>query len=223
MATIASQISSNAVVLIRGIVGSSVDTDLDPSKDSILHRVSQVDVLREGVIRLIGLEDRPHIFLVGSHFDIVGVVRSKSFDFLTKILGPEKLTNVLNRTVVDLNSAIGRDRCIGVGEEMSMGSTSLIVTGENSLKLDNAIVVGDLNTTKESGVQTSLGANTRVNTGGIAVPNVSSQVGDSVAGRDIDVLDLEKQRDTVAELLFDDVGSQVFADDVVGTSGDLGR
>lgn len=222
MAAITGQVSSNTVVLIRGVVGSGIDTNLDPGKDSILNRVSQVDVLREGVIRLISLKNRPHILLVAGHLDSVGVVRGKSLDFFTEVLGPEELSDVLNRAVVDLDCAVGRDRCIGVSEEMGMGSTSLVMTGEDGLKLNNTIVVGDLDTTKESGVQTSLGANAGVNTSGVAVPDVGGQVGDSIAGRYVDVLDLEEQRHSVTELCFDDVGSQVFADDVVRTSGDLG-
>jgi len=110
-----------------------------------------------------------------------------------------------------------------VGEEMSMSGASLVMSREDCLKLNDTIMIGDLNTTKESGVQTSLGANAGVNTSGIAVPNVSGQIGDSIAGGDINVLDLEEQRHSVAELLLDDVGSQVFADDVVRTGSDLGR
>jgi hypothetical protein len=163
---------------------------LDPGKDSLLYGISKVDVLRKRVVRFVGLNNRPHILFVGRNFDSVGVVGRKSLNFLAQILRPEELSDVGDWTVPDLDSAVGRNRCIGVGKKVGVCGSAFVVSREDGLKLNHTIMVADLDTTEERSVEASLGAYARVNTSGIAVPDISSQVRNSSTGRYVDVLNL---------------------------------
>jgi hypothetical protein len=71
-----------------------------------------------------------------------------------------------------------------------------VVTGEDRGELDNAIIISGLETTEEGGVKVGGVAgvavpfrdNAGVDTGGVAVPDVSCEVDDGEACRDVDEL-----------------------------------
>lgn len=90
---------TDSVVLVFGIVDRGVDTDLDPGKQTVGDVVAEVHVLRDGVERGIGLEDRPHVFIVGGEFHGVGVVRVRLLDLGAQVLGPEELADVADGCV----------------------------------------------------------------------------------------------------------------------------
>lgn len=222
MATVLAEVGSNAVVVIGLVVGRGVDTNLDPGEETVGDILAQVDELGEGVVGLVGLEDGPHVLGVGGDLDGVGVVGGEFLDGLAQRLRPEELADVGDGSIPDGDGAIGHQGRVCVRQQVGVDGTALVVAGEDGLELDDTVVVGELDTTEEGGVQAGLaGLDAGVDTGGVAVPDVDGDLGDGIAGVDVDVLDLEEDGDTVAELGLDDVGAHVLADDVVGAVGDL--
>lgn len=92
-----------------------------------------------------------------------------------------------------------------VGNDMDVSSAAIVVTGEHSLELCHTIGIGLLNTAQEGLVEVgSIVAvtvhatlNTRVDTGGVAVPDIPVEVLDRFAGVDIDELSVENDRDSI--------------------------
>lgn len=128
--------------------------------------------------------------------------------------------------VPDADSAVALDGGVGVCEQVGVDSATGVMTREDGLELDDAIVIGKLNTTQEGGVDTRLAgalAHTRVDTGGVAVPDVDCYVGDSIASRDIDILDLKEDVHAVRVLSLLDVRPHVFANNVVRAGSQLRR
>lgn len=102
-----------------------------------------------------------------------------------------------------------------------MNSTASVVTRDNGVKLSNTIGVGGLNTTEAGRIETTLstGRDTRVNTSGIAVPDVNQEILNGSAARGIDELKVEMQRNT--SLAISNVGPDQFARDKVRSNGDF--
>lgn len=101
------------------------------------------------------------------------------------------------------------------------------MTGEDGLERGDTVVIGQLDTTEVSRVETTVSVvaasvDTTVDTGGVAVPDIDGDGRDGLTGVDVDVLNLEKDIDTVAPLRLLDVGAHVLADDVIRTISDLG-
>lgn len=100
---------------------------------------------------------------------------------------------------------------------------------EQGLEQRNTIRVGDLNATKESGVEVgsdgrvavSAGCNSGVNTGGVAVPDLEVRALNGVAGGDVQ--DLEVEGESHTDLILGNVLADILSGDVVGTLGNLGR
>ena len=92
------------------------------------------------------------------------------------------------------------------------------MTGENRLEGNNPLGIRLLDTSQESSIPSNFvagGDNTRVVTGGIAVPDIDVDLRNGKAGRDVDVLNFEVERNS--GLTFSDVLSDEFASDVVRT------
>ena len=96
--------------------------------------------------------DTPHIIVVGDNVLRVGVVWVCCLNRRSKILRPEELADLSNGTGTNLESLVGEDFGVQVGEEVSVDSTAGVVTRENSVELDNAISIGLLNTSQVGGV-----------------------------------------------------------------------
>jgi hypothetical protein len=110
----------------------------------------------------------------------VGVVRIGDFDFSDKILIEEYLTNVRsvganegsirkNPILVSLLSPQKRLwayhlLAVGMGHDVDVGSTTIVVAGEQSGKLSNTIILGRLKATKESAVDVVSGIDVTVAT-----------------------------------------------------------
>lgn len=63
---------------------------------------------------------------------------------------------------------------------------------------------------------------TGVNTSGIGIPDINPDIRDRLAGRDIDVLNLKIEINTITVQVFLDITTNLLASNVIGTIGDLG-
>lgn len=227
VATIGSQVTSNRVVLVVLVVSGGVDTDLDPCKESVGDVVAKVEELRERIVAGICLNDAPHVVVIGGDIDGVGVVRVGGLYSGAERLGVEELSNVGDGLVEDRDGAVGQEGGVGVGQQVSVGSTTAVVTGEDGLERDHTLVVGQLDTTEVGGVDSILSVvsrdgDSRVDTSGVGVPDVHSDGGHRGTGADINVLDLEEQIQTIRVDRLLDVGTEVLSLNVVRTSSHLG-
>lgn len=244
MATVRGNVASHDVVLVVLVIRSwlkvrrtsgkaidcvvltGVDADLHPSEDTIADIVAEVQVLGEGVVALIGLDDGPHVFVVGGDVDGVGVVRIGGLDGAAQVLGVEELADVGHGLVEDGDGTVFQEARAGVREQVGVGGPAVVVTGNDGLEVDDAVVVGQLDAAEVGGVDTVRGVvardgDARVDTGGVRAPDVDGDGGNGRAGADVDVLHLEVQVDTVGVLGLLHVGAEVLALDIVGTGGDL--
>lgn len=90
-------------------------------------------------------------------------------------------------------------------EHLYYRSSAPVVAGENSVKLDNTVYVGGLNTTAVGAVEAALSVgDTRVYTCGVAVPDVDEHVRDGSAG--VDVYELHIEVDRNSWLILGDIG-----------------
>lgn len=226
VSTVGSEVASNGVVLVVLVVSSGVDADLDPGKEPVGDVVAQVQELGEGVVVGVGLDNGPHVLVVGGHVDGVGVIGRRRLDGGAQLLGVEELADVGDGLVPDGDGAVGHDRRVGVGEQVGVRRAAVVVAREDGLEGDDTLVVGQLHTTEVGGVHAVLGVVARdgdsgVNTGRVGVPDVDSDIGNGRAVRDVHVLDLEEQIDAVGPLSLLDVAAEVFANHIVRASGDL--
>jgi hypothetical protein len=112
-----------------------------------------------------------------------------------------------------------------VGEEMGMCCTTLIVAWEDGLESNNTIGICGLDTSQEGTVPSSISyissdINARVDTGGVAIPDIDVDIRDTETSGDVDVLDFEVEGDT--GLAFGDILANVLAGNVVWTICDFG-
>jgi hypothetical protein len=118
---------------------------------------------------------------------------------------------------------------IGVGNNVNVGSTARVVTGEERLELGNTVRVGLLDTTEESLVQicgivavaVHVALNSGVDTGRVTVPDVPVQVLNWLAGVDVNELAIYNDWDT--GLAIADVFADQLALDPEGSDLSLGR
>lgn len=107
-----------------------------------------------------------------------------------------------------------------------MDGSAAVVAREDGLELDDTIVIGELDTTEEGRVFASLAgarADPRVNAGGVAVPDIDSDIRDTLAGRDVHILDLKEDVHAVRVLGLLYVGAHILPNDIVGAGCELGR
>lgn len=226
VSTVGGEVASNGVVVVVLVVSGGVDADLDPSKEPVGDVVAQVQELGEGVVVGVGLDNGPHVLVVGGHVDGVGVVGGRRLDGGAKLLGVEELADVGDGLVPDGDGAVGHDRRVGVGEQVGVRRAAVVVAREDCLERDDAVVVGQLHAAEVGGVHAICGivagdGNSGVNTCRVGVPNVDSDIGNGRAVGNIHVLDLEEQIDALGPLGLLNVAAEVFANHVVRTSGDL--
>jgi hypothetical protein len=109
-----------------------------------------------------------------------------------------------------------------VGDDVVVGCTARVMTWEDGLELNDTIIIGLLNPAQEGGVDVgsissvtvAIADNTRVDTSRIAVPDIKPDVGDGLAGLNVNELGIESDINTW--LVFSQVGAHVFARDVEG-------
>lgn len=179
----------------RGLgVGGWVNSKADPSHDTVLDGVANHNVLDEGVHGL-GLLGENAVVGVESQVLGVGVVRCGSRNLGKEVLVQEDLANVrgvsgeVTETLED--GAVGADNS-GVGivaQNVNVGSTTGVVTGDDGLELSYAVDVGGLDAAEEGVldvghivlVAVTRGGDSRVDTSGVAVPEVNEDGGDRLA------------------------------------------
>lgn len=145
VSTILVIVTSNVIVRVVGVVRSSVDADLDPRKQSVVQPVAEIQVFREGVVGTGRLLDTPHVFGVGGDILRVGVVRVGVLHGRAKHLVPEQLSDMGDAAGThDQGAVVLVDGSVQVGQEMGVGSASVVVAGENGVEGDNAVFVGVL-------------------------------------------------------------------------------
>lgn len=155
MTTVLIVVSSNAVVGVVSVVGSGVDTDLDPGEQTVLDAVTEVQELREGVVGAGGLLDTPHVVGIASNILGVGGVGVGVLNSGTQDLVPEELADVGDAASAHLKGAVvAVDGGVKVGQEMGVDGAAVVVTGEDGLEGNNTILIGLLNTTEEGRVPT---------------------------------------------------------------------
>ncbi len=88
------------------VVGRGVDANLDPSEQTILNALAEVDELRDGVEVLVGLQDRPHVLVVGGQILRVLGVRVGGLDFCAQVVWVEKLPDVCHRSPPHRDGAV---------------------------------------------------------------------------------------------------------------------
>jgi hypothetical protein len=123
MATIGIDVSSDRIVLVINVIGSGIETDLDPSKQTIANVITKIDVLREGIVGCACLDNIPHVIVVGGDGLGIGVVRVDFFDSSAKSCVPEELAD-MSDVVCGGDGVVGEDRDVHMGQEMGMGCTT---------------------------------------------------------------------------------------------------
>jgi hypothetical protein len=94
MSTISLQVASNRIVRRAGLVGSGIDTDLNPSKQAIGDIVTKEHELWERIIGSASSNNGPHILSIRSDGLGIGVVGISTLDSRSKLLIPEQLADV---------------------------------------------------------------------------------------------------------------------------------
>lgn len=188
-------ISSEDIGVVRVVLSSGVDSNLDPSEDAILQLVTKVRVVEDrvggGSISLLGKDT---VDLVVGLRDLVGVVRVGGLNLLDQVLVVEELTDV--RGVAAGEGVVGEQGGVQVGDDVVVGGAAVVVTREEGQEGNHSVLVGALHTTQEGGVvvtdissvSVTLGDQAGVDTCGVAAPDLGKHVGDGLAGFDIDEL-----------------------------------
>lgn len=123
MTAIGIDVSSDRVILVIDIIGSGIKTNLDPSKQTIANIVTEVDILREGIVGGACLNDIPHVLVICRDGLGVGVVWVDLFDGCAQSGVPEELADVSD-VVCGRDSVVGEDCDVHVGKEMGVGCTT---------------------------------------------------------------------------------------------------
>lgn len=123
MATLRIDISSHIVILSINVIGSGIKTNLNPSKQTIADIVTEIDVLREGIISRACLNNIPHVFVIGGDGLGVGVVGVDFLDGSAESRVPEQLADV-GDVVCGRDGVVGEDCDVHVGQEMGVGRTT---------------------------------------------------------------------------------------------------
>lgn len=152
MATIRLEVGGNAVVRVVRVVSGGIEANLDPGEETVLEAVAKVDVLREGVVRTVGLQHTPHVILIRGDTLGVGVVRVGLLHGAAQDLVPEELANVSHAAGAHLESLVGKNSRVQMGQQVGVSRTIIVVTREDGLEFDHTVAVGLLDTTKVSRV-----------------------------------------------------------------------
>ena len=134
--------SGNTVIGVIGVISGSVDSNLDPSEQSIVQTLTEVNILREGIVSAIGLQDTPHIVGVGGDSLRVGVVGVGVLHGTAEHLVPEELADVGDATGVGEDGLVGQEGCVQVGEQVGVRGATLVVAGEDAFEGCDAVAVG---------------------------------------------------------------------------------
>lgn len=67
---------------IARVVCTKIDADTDPHEETIGDVLTNVCIVREWIVRVVGLVGRPHVLVVGSDGLGVGRVGRGSFDYI---------------------------------------------------------------------------------------------------------------------------------------------
>jgi len=121
------------------------------------------------------------------------------------------------------DGAVGQLLTILVNQQMDVRRTAGVVTGENTVELNDTVIVGLLDTTKEGGVEAGLRAtDARVDASGVAVPHLDEVVGDGLASVDVNDLVVEGDRHTaltLGNILAYELARNIFEKKEVSTNG----
>lgn len=222
-------ISSEEGGVASVVGGSGVDTDGDPGEEATLNTdiLVEVNVVEDGVgVALLGLDSEDVVDRIQGDVDVAGVVGVSGLNLGDQVLVEEELTNVGNRSAGD--SAVAEERSVHGADDVDVSSTAAVVTGEDRLKGSDAVLVGLLETTESHvvkvgdivAISVAVILHTRVDTGGVAVPDVPPELGDRLAGVDVDELSVHVVHNT--GLVIDDVLAVVLALDPERTNLTLG-
>jgi hypothetical protein len=201
------------------VVGSGVNTDDNESQKTVSKVVTEENVVDKRVVVSSSLAASNTV--IGGEGKLLGVadVRLGLLNLSDELLVEKDLTNVVS--LADNIGLVGQNGRVLADEKVDVVGTSLVVTGEDGVELNDTITVGLLNTTEERGVQTTLGLarNTRVYAISTAVPDIDKRIGNwAVSGN---VKELKVQVDGDTGVIFDDVNTDELAGDEVRSNGDL--
>lgn len=198
-------------------MAGKIDTERDPSEDTLRDGVTN-----EGVVDnwISGSSLLAKDLIIGVQGDDLGVgaVWGDGIGFSDEILIEEDLSDVGN-----VSSSVGTvliGGSVEVGEDVEVGGSAGVVTWEKGGELCDSLVRGWLKLSQEGGVQVAevgrvsvtAGDNTRVDTGGVACPDLDHSVGDWVTGGHVDDLGVKDELDTLlvlAGILTDILSSDV--------------
>jgi hypothetical protein len=114
MATVSIDVSSDCIILSIDVVGSSIKTDLDPSKQAIANVITKIDVLRKRIVGCACLNNVPHVLVIGCDGLGIGVVWVDFLNSSAKGCVPEELT--------DMSDVVrGGDGIVGEDSNVHMG------------------------------------------------------------------------------------------------------
>jgi hypothetical protein len=131
---------------------SGVDTEAIPSEDSFLNRITEKNVFGEGIGDG-GLLGQDEVVGIGREEHLVGSVGLELLNLRNKVVVEVHLADVGD---VEINDGVVlADIGVKVDHEMDVGGTTLVVAGEDGLKLGGAVGVCRLVTTMEGGVEIS--------------------------------------------------------------------
>ena len=143
---------------------------------------------------------------------LVGRIGRSGLDSSNERVIEESLSNVGSKVVLTYGT-VGVDGGVGVDQDVDVGSTSGVVTGEDAVELSNTVFVGKLDAAQPGSVKTSLGSlDAGVNSSGIAVPDLNIDIGHGVASVNIDHLVIKGDRNT--GLVLDDILADVLASNI---------
>lgn len=150
--TVSLEVGGNAIVRIVRVVCGGIETNLDPGKETVIKIVTQIDVLGERVVGTVGLQHAPHVVRIRGDGLSVGVVRVGIFHCAAEHFVPEELANVSHAAGAHLQSLVGKQCSVQMGQQVGVSRTSVVVTREDGLEFDYTVAVGLLNTAQVSRV-----------------------------------------------------------------------
>lgn len=219
---VASWITSCAVGLgdaskaVAGIVcRGDIYSNGDPAEQPVAEAVTETNILNHRVRSGSCLIAKDTILSVCSESDVILIIWVSSLNLINQILIPKDLPDVANGSTC--KSVVRQEGAVDVSKHMYVVGAAAIVTWEDGLELNNAIRIGLLNPTEESGVvirkiiriAISIRDNTRVNTSRVAVPDVPVESLNWLAC--LNIHELPIQNDWNTWLIATDVGPNVFS------------
>lgn len=93
-AAILLDVTSNSIVRVVDVIGSGVDTDLLPHKETVRDVIANISVVNERVVLGASLLLSPHVLGIACHLNCVCVVGGSSLDRGTELLIEKQLSIV---------------------------------------------------------------------------------------------------------------------------------